>query len=164
MSRDSRLGVDPLGWVDANAADEVDAATTPTEAEGGAAEDPAGPVVSAEAVPREETPVRVALGGEPDREPDREKSDAVFRPAGAAGAAAPHGKGKVKIREKADARALAQHLRELADALEGGGVALEHHGDTVVLDAPENAEIECRASRKKGKAKCSIKISWEEGK
>lgn len=143
MSQDTRLGVNPLSWVEPGAANGIVPIPTP-------AVDAARPEddIPAEEAVKAKTPDAKSLLFSPVR-PGGEEERA---------------KGKVKFKQDLPPSRLIAMLRELADSLESGAVRLADGTDveagSIVLPAPQTAHFEMKAGRKKNKARFSLEISW----
>lgn len=174
MSDDRRLGANPLSWVsqeppdgsrlpgksappaDSTASEPEERSSSvgsarPEAEMAAAGEGPAADMGRAEMTPPEE-----ALRGA-DRPgiflcavPETISREELMR------------KGKIKIKETLDTAQAAAHLEDLAESLVSGVVRAENGEDSVVLCAPESLKFEMKLSRKKGRAKCSIEMEWDD--
>ena len=144
MSKDSRLGADPLSWVDPQATTEVRKDPASEGAKSGSAKPEAAPM------PAPENPAQTET-----------HADRLFSPA-RSNEEISMDKQKVKIKQILETPAVVKHLQDLAQSLESGVIRAEGGTDSLVLSVPASMEFEMKASRKKDKAKCSLEISWED--
>ena len=135
MTKDTRLGADPLSWIGADQAGAVAPPTAP--APGDATQDATAP----------ETPAtdrqRIIFSG-PARgqEADMSKSS------------------KVKLEQTMDTAQAVIHLEDLLNSLKSGLVQAETPKERLSIPVPATVDLELKISRKKDKAKCSFELSW----
>lgn len=135
MTNDSRLGVNPLSWVDSKMS----------------SDDPSAPKPKAEP---ESTGV-VSANNEIDLV-------RIFEPVNAATKEELMGEDKIKIKQSMETAQVVQHLKDMADSLEAGTLRAAGAEKAIVLSIPDTMDIEMKVRRKKGKASLSLELEWED--
>lgn len=138
MSDEKRLGVNPLSWVDP---------TTETNT----------PIRTGSVAATEETTTP-----EETETPPQACKTRLFHSPTTIHEEELMGKAKVKIKQTMETAQAVSHLEDLADSLSSGVIRAENGEDSVVLCTGESLKFEMKLSRKKGKAKCSIEMEWED--
>lgn len=175
MSEDKRLGANPLSWVSQEPAasshlpgkearpvhEPVRQPTPPTRIN-----DSVVPDVEAAASPKPNSEADVTFDQEYSDDVTGQSSDRTCPPLFTIPESILQeelmSKGKVKIKETMDTAQAAAHLEDLANSLLSGVIRAENGEESVVLCTGESMRFEMKLSKKKGRAKCSIEMEWEE--
>ncbi len=137
MSKDKRLGANPLDWVAQEPPTDQNDASFPKK------QTTAGTLVDLD---RTKSPYQSqgAIFSIPDT---ILKEDMMS-------------KGKVKTKQTMETSQAVAHLEDLANSLSAGVIQAENGDDSVVLCVADTIKFEMKISRKKNKAKCSIEMEW----
>lgn len=134
MTKDTRLGTDPLAWMD-DAAGAGRPAFGAADAPGEGRE--AGRQSSADHG-------RIFFPGlAPDGEDHMGKS------------------GKIKLEQVMDTETVLAHLQDVVESMRSGVLRVESGDEELAVPVGKRVEFEMKISRKKDKAKCSFELEWE---
>ncbi len=130
MSRDTRLGSDPLSWIGTDKATQEDTATAAHQPD----VEPEPAVAGHQQI--------IFAGPAQGQEADMSKSS------------------KVKLEQTMEAAQAVAHLENLLASIKSGHIQAETPKERLSIPVPAMVDMELKISRKKDKAKCSFSMSW----